>query len=88
MPVKSVLTFITVCIILRKVGESEAEVLARREAAREMYNLLSDGEYKDAPYAIGKCCRRASELTAAGFQQVMSDYVSTVEVFVILLCYF
>lgn len=53
---------------------SEAEVFARREAAKMMYQVLTDAEYKDSPYAIGQGCQALTGGTIK--RPVMSAYVS------------
>jgi len=64
-----------VCTVgdLETVGESEEDIFARREAAREMYQMITNVEYKDLPFAIGRSCLTSGELSSAGFQPIMSN---------------
>ncbi|ODN03035.1 hypothetical protein Ocin01_03650 [Orchesella cincta] len=64
-----------VCTVgdLEAVGESEEDIFARREAAKEMYQKITNVEYKDQPIAIGRSCLRLGELGGTGFQPIMSN---------------
>ncbi|CAL8137926.1 unnamed protein product [Orchesella dallaii] len=64
-----------VCTVghLKAVGESEEDIFARREAAKEMYQMITNMEYKDIPFAIGRACLRLGELSGTGFQPIMSN---------------